>query len=231
MASSPGPAHDPDRRRVLLVTGGTGAIGRTFVPLARRSGFAVHAPGRADLDLFDPTAVSAAVAGVDVIVHLATRIRPLSDIDKPGLWKENDRLRAEVSAYLVDAALSTAASVYLQPTVTFVYPQNGRATEMTPIRADVAPTLRSALAGEAQAARFASAGRRGVILRFGLLDGPGTGNDRPKPVMGATLHVADAAGALAAAIEVESGVYNVCRDGERVSNEKFKVQSGWRPEH
>jgi len=32
-----------------------------------------------------------------------------------------------------------------------------------------------------------------------------------------------------AALAVPSGIYNVCRDGEHVSNERFKRVSGWRP--
>ncbi len=89
--------------------------------------------------------------------------------------------------------------------------------------------LRSALEAENEAARFAGAGRRGVVLRFGLLDGNGTGNDLPSLRLGATLHVSDAGHALVAALAVPSGIYNVCRDGEHVSNERFKRVSAWRP--
>ncbi len=94
---------------------------------------------------------------------------------------------------------------------------------------DVAEILRSALAAEQQAARFARAGRRGVVLRLGLLDGPGTGKDHPNPALGATLHAADAGRALLAALDVPSGLYNVCRDAERVSNHRFSGITGWRP--
>ena len=83
---------------------------------------------------------------------------------------------------------------------------------------------------EKQAARFADAGRRGVVLRFGLLDGPGTGNNAPVDTFGATLHVEDAGRALLAALSVSSGIYNVCRDGERVSNRRFSAATGWRPQ-
>jgi nucleoside-diphosphate-sugar epimerase len=64
------------------------------------------------------------------------------------------------------------------------------------------------------------------VLRFGLLDGPGTGNDHPVVGLGATLHVTDAATAMLAALTVASGVYNVCRDGERVSNRRFTEATG-----
>jgi hypothetical protein len=81
--------------------------------------------------------------------------------------------------------------------------------------------LRSALAAEEQTDRFAAAGRRGVVLRLGLLDGPGTGNERPNSRFRSTLHVADAGRAPVATLALPSGVYNVCRDGEHVSNERF----------
>jgi hypothetical protein len=34
-----------------------------------------------------------------------------------------------------------------------------------------------------------------------------------------------------AALTVPSGIYNVCRDGERVSNRRFAEATGWRPRH
>ena len=148
---------------------------------------------------------------------------------QPGAWRENDRLRAEASALLVDAALAADVKAYVQPTVTFVYPGDRPVSEETPV-GDVPVILRSALAAERQAARFARAGRRGVALRLGLLDGPGTGKDHPDPALGATLHAEDAGRALLAALDVASGVYNVCRDGERVSNRRFAEATGWHPQ-
>ena len=106
----------------VLVTGGTGVLGRAFRPLAEAAGHDVWAPGRAGLDLFGPLAVGAAVRDVDAVLHLATRIQPLGRMGQPGAWRENDRLRAEGSAILVDAALAADVKTYVQPTVTFVYP-------------------------------------------------------------------------------------------------------------
>jgi len=212
----------------VLVTGGTGVLGRAFRPLAEAAGHDVRAPGRAGLDLFDPVAVGAAVRNVDAVLHLATRIQPLDRMSQPEAWRENDRLRAEASAILVDAALAADVKTYVQPTVTFVYPGDRLVSEETPV-ADVPVILRSALAAERQAARFALARRRGVVLRLGLLDGPGTGKAYPNPALGATLHAEDAGRALLAALDVPSGVYNVCRDGERVSNRRFAETAGWHP--
>ena len=145
----------------ILITGGSGVLGRAVAPLAAADGHEVRDPGRAGLDLFDPVAVGRAVRDVDAVLHLATRIQPLDRLDQPEAWRDNDRLRAEASASLVGAALGASVMTYLQPTVTFVYPAGQPATEDTPV-GEVPAILRSALAAEQQAARFAAAGRRGV---------------------------------------------------------------------
>jgi nucleoside-diphosphate-sugar epimerase len=213
----------------LLITGGTGVLGRALRPLAEAADHELATPGHEELDLFDPSAVADAVRDVDGVMHLATRIRSLEQISDRDAWRENDRLRADASRILVDAAIAAGATVYVQPTVTFVYPPDGPASEDTPVR-EVLPILQSALAAEEQAGRFARAGGRGVVLRFGLLDGPGTWFDQPMGDFGATLHVGDAGSALLRALSLPSGIYNVCRDGERVSNELFTGAAGWHPE-
>ena len=226
-ATSPTPAPQTMR---LLVTGGSGVLGRALQPVAKAAGHDVHAPTRAELDLFDPVAVARAVRCADAVLHLATRIQALDQLDNPPAWRENDHLRADASRILVDAALASDVSVYVQPTVTFVYPPDAPASEETPI-GEVSEILRSAIAAEFETDRFARAGRRGVVLRLGLVDGPGTGHDQPVRALGASLHVADAAQALCCALRAQSGIYNVCRDGERVSNSRFQGATGWRPRH
>ena len=204
-------------------------LGRALRPLAEDAGHELEMPGHEELDLFDPAAVADAVRDFDGVLHLATRIRSVEQLTDADSWRENDRLRADGSRILVDAAIAAGAEVYVQPTVAFVYPANGPVSEDTPVR-DVSPLLRSALIAEQQAERFARAGGRGVVLRLGLLDGPGTGEYPPLVGLGATLHVSDAGRALLAALSLPSGVYNVCRDGERVSSERFRQAAGWHPQ-
>jgi nucleoside-diphosphate-sugar epimerase len=211
------------------VTGGSGVLGRTTIPLLRAQGHEIDAPTPTELDLFDPVAVARAVEGAGAILHLATLIPPRDEAGESEAWRMNDRLRAEASRTLVDAALATETEAYVQPSITFLYPAEGVVDEETPL-GHVPEHLRSALAAEEETARFAAGGRRGVVLRLGLLDGPGTANELPNARYGSTLHVADAGRALVAAIPLPSGIYNVCRDGERVSNERFKRLSGWRPQ-
>jgi nucleoside-diphosphate-sugar epimerase len=104
-----------------------------------------------------------------------------------------------------------------------------RSSEDTPVR-EVLPILRSALASERQTERFALAGGRGVVMRLGLLDGPGTWFDQPMGDFGATLHVSDAGRALLSALSLPSGIYNVCRHGECVSTERFTRAARWHPQ-
>jgi nucleoside-diphosphate-sugar epimerase len=188
----------------MLVTGGSGVLGRVLLPLLRAAGHEPLAPRREELDLFDPAAVREAVQGKQAVFHLATRIPPADRSGDREAWAENDRLRAEASRLLVDAALASGAATYVQPTVAFMSDDD---------------RLASAREAEAQTARFAAAGRRGVVLRLGLLDGPGTGNDAPVPVLGVTLHVEDAARALRDALTLPSGIYDVARERHRLVRE------------
>jgi len=204
-------------------------LGCALRPLAEAAGHELAMPGHEELDLFDPSAVADAARGVDGVLHLATRIRSLEQLSDPDAWRENDRLRTEASRILVDAAIAAGAAVYVQPTVTFVYPPSGEVSEDTPL-GEVHPLLHSSLAAEQETERFARSGGRGVVLRFGLLDGPGTGNDEPNlDFGGATLHISDAGRALLSALSLPSGTYNVCRDGERVSTRRFTLAAGWHP--
>src|SRR3954449_7209879 len=136
----------------LLVTGGTGVLGCALRPFAEAAGHEFAMPTHEELDLFDVSAVADAVRHVDGVLHLATRIRSLEQISDLDAWRENDRLRADASRILVDAAIAARVAVYVQPTVTFVYPTDCPVSEDTPVRG-VLPILRSALAAEEQTRR------------------------------------------------------------------------------
>jgi nucleoside-diphosphate-sugar epimerase len=215
----------------VLITGGSGVLGRAVIPLLRDAGHETDARGH-ELDLFDPRAFRTAVDGTDAVMHLATHIPPPASQDDREAWQENDRLRAEATPLLVDAALEAGTGRFVFPSITFVYPPDGPADESTPVATPAPELTRSALAAEREVTRFADSGRDGVILRLGLLYGPGTGSDEPAErfaAYGSTLRIEDAGGALAAALEVPGGIYNVGSDAERISNERLKQVSGWRP--
>jgi nucleoside-diphosphate-sugar epimerase len=216
----------------ILVTGGSGVLGSASIPLLSDAGHTVEAPGRSELDLFDPDAVTAAVAGKDAVIHLATRIPPPERLGDREAWGDTDRLRAEATPILVDAALAAGVEWFLFPSIAFVYPETGQVDESTPVADGVPEILLSALEAERQVARFDGDGRRGVVLRLGVLYGPTIGKPAPNEhwaAYGATLRIEDAGRAIAAAAGIPGGVYNVVGDGERVQNARFKEVAGWRP--
>ena len=74
----------------ILLTGATGFIGRTVLPLLRKR-FAVDAPGRAELNLLDDEAVAAFVrsGAYDAVIHTANPTPAKNPLDRA------DRLFAE----------------------------------------------------------------------------------------------------------------------------------------
>jgi nucleoside-diphosphate-sugar epimerase len=218
----------------VLLTGGSGVLGRVATPRLRAAGHQVDAPPHNQLDLFDVDQVKAAVRQADAVLHLATRIPPPDDQGNPEAWQENDRLRREATGILVDAALAAGVQRFIFPSIAFVYPSSGLVDESTPVAEDLPWPRRSALDAEAHVARFAEGGGQGVVLRLGWLYGPGTGSEAPASryvSFGATLQVEDAGRALVAALDAPSRTYNVVGDAGRVSNARFKQVTGWRAQH
>jgi nucleoside-diphosphate-sugar epimerase len=229
----------------VLVTGATGVLGRATIPQLLASGLTVRGLSRGEAndaairalgaepvrgDLFDPDSLTRAVAGADAVLHLATRIPPSSEMRRRSAWVENDRIRAEGTRNLVDAALATSARVFVYPSFAFVYPDS-RDAWIDAASTPVAPTdiLHSTIAAEREVARFASSGdRRGISLRLGGLYGsnvPSTSEQiqlarRGVSMFGSvpeafapTLWIDDAASALRAALErAPSGLYDVVDD-------------------
>jgi nucleoside-diphosphate-sugar epimerase len=179
-------------------------------------------------DLFDRDQLAAVMPGHDAVVNLATHM-PASSLRMfiPGAWRQNDRLRREASAALVDAALAADVRRFVQESFAPAYPDRGDAwiDETTPI----APARynRTVADAEHSAARFCAAGRAGVILRFAMLYGPDSRffadlvravQHGYAPLFGppgayiSSLAHDDAATAVIAALDLDAGVYNVADD-------------------
>ena len=110
--------------------------------------------------------------GADAVLHLATRIPLSSKMRHRSAWVENDRIRAEGTRNLVDAAIDVGAGVFVYPSFAFSYPDCGDVwidAASTPV--DPIDILRSTIAAEREVARFAEGGGRGVSLRLGFLYG------------------------------------------------------------
>ncbi len=127
----------------------------------------------------------------------------------------------------MDAALAGDVAAYVQPTVTFVYPSCGPVSEDTPV-SEVPAVLRSTISAEREAddSHKAADGESFSASDSSMGQAPGT--TRP---CGARCHPPRRrrARALLAALILPSGIYNVCRDGERISNHRFTHAAGWHP--
>jgi 2-alkyl-3-oxoalkanoate reductase len=227
----------------VFVAGATGVLGRPSVRGLVAAGHevrgAVRNEAKAELlrslgatpvttDLFDAASVRAAVAGCDAVVHLATKIPSLTSMRWQRSWKENDRLRREATKNLVDAALSTNAQAFVMESISFVYANGGDSwlNEDSPVNLPWKP-LDSAIDAERETQRFASAGGRGVVLRFGLFYAPYAAStvDTVKlarrkmfGVIGdgrnyfSSIHVDDAAAAVVVSLSAPGGTYNITED-------------------
>ena len=180
------------------------------------------------LDLFDADAVARAVVGSEAVVHLATSVPPMSKAARPKGWAMHNRLRVEATCHLVRAAQATGATRFVKESISFVYRDGGDGwiTEESSLLADLGQ-LGDTLTGEGLAREFASGGDA-VVLRFGLFYGEAgnRGTDemlrlarlRRSTIAGAptaymsSIHCADVASAVTAALTVSSGVYNVVDD-------------------
>ncbi|MEO6026856.1 MAG: NAD-dependent epimerase/dehydratase family protein [Candidatus Binatia bacterium] len=226
----------------VFIAGGTGTLGRPTIRLLRAAGHEVHALARtaercAPLrelgaepvvgDLFDLRAMTETLAGMDAVLHLATRIPPLAQMRKLAAWRDNDRLRSQGASVLVSAAIAAKAKIYLQESITFLYQSLGDTQLFETAPLDAPQPLASAREAERETARFTARGGQGIVLRFGAFygaDAPSTRDTvklarrRMFPIIGSgdhyfsSIHVDDAAAAVVAALAIPGGVYNVVDD-------------------
>jgi len=227
----------------IFVTGASGVVGRRVIPILLGDGHAVTAVARSPeqgaafaragaavtrVSLFDHDRLVDAVAGHDAVVNLATHMPPsLPRMLVPGAWRENDHIRREGSANLVEAALVAGARRFVQESFAPVYADHGDAwiDECWPM--EPARYNRSILDAEASARRFTESGGVGVVLRFGAFYGPDAKQlgpmilavrhgwglfPGPADSFCSSISHDDAATAVVAALRAPAGVYNVTDD-------------------
>ena len=226
----------------VFVTGATGAIGSHAVPALVRAAHTVTALARTPekaaqlskqgaspvtVSIFDRTALAEAFKGHDAVVNLATAIPPTAKFMQTKAWTENDRVRKQGSATIIDAAIAAGVERVVQESVSMIYPDRGDAWIDEECPPDTFPMAQANLAAEANANRFSTVGGTGVVLRFGWFYGLGATHSEeffalarrhivimmglPKSYV-SSIHVADAGAAVVAALSVPAGIYNVVDD-------------------
>ena len=227
----------------IFIAGATGVIGRRVVPLLVQEGHKVtamvrSAQQRVELEragasarrvsLFDEEGLAAAVSGHHAVINLATHIPiPTARMLLPSAWRENDRLRRDGSAALVDAAIGGAAERFIQESFAPTYADHGDAwiSEDEPLCP--ARYSRTVVDAESSARRFGETGRAAVVLRFAAFYGPDASQleemiglirrgwavlpGRADSFISSVAHD-DAAAAVVAALQLPPGTYNVADD-------------------
>ena len=185
----------------LLVTGGTGFVGRHFIGAALAAGHQITAlsrPGRAPADITAPafrwleagldTCPEASLAGHDVLVHLAahTANHPYDSLEQCLLWNVTVPLRLFAAAHRAGVTRQIAAGSC------FEY---GRAAERhallfpnTPLEPVGSYPISKAAASVALGGQARDLGSRLSILRIFQVYGPGEQPTRFWPLLRAAAH-------------------------------------------
>jgi nucleoside-diphosphate-sugar epimerase len=232
----------------IFLAGASGAIGRRLVPLLLGAGHQVTGTTRyaerarmleragvmpAVVDVFDASALTAAVLAAQpvVIIHQLTDLpREFDEAQLVASGPKNARIRREGTGNLIAAAQAAGTPRCIVQSVSFAYAPGGEPHPETdplnlgdPARA---VTVKGVVDMERQV--LAASGIEGIVLRYGLLYGPGTWS--PSPARKPALHVDAAAhAALLAVTRGRPGVYNIADDDGVVSIAKARAELGFEP--
>ena len=232
----------------VFLAGAAGAIGRRLVPLLVRAGHEVTGTTRsaensrelaragvtpAVLDVFDAPALTDAirVARPEVIVHQLTDLpREFDEAKVIASYPLNARIRIEGTRNLIAAARAASVRRFVVQSIAFAYVPGGEPhPETDPLNVSEGPravTARGAAAMEEQV--LGEPNIDAIVLRYGLLYGPGTWYETAGRPPG--LHVdAAAQAALLALSRGAPGVYNIADEDGAVSTAKARAELGFDP--
>lgn len=221
----------------VFIAGATGVVGRNLVPLLLRAGHELVGATRTDRGAQALAAMGVAPVKLDVMDAKATRAalvatRPelvmhqLTDLSTADL-EANARVRIAGTRSLVDAARAAGVRRIVAQSIAFAYaPGAGPAREDAPLDTGAAGPRARTVEGVAALERAASELPEAIVLRYGLLYGPGTwywpgalqvekiraGTFPASPGVASFVHVEDAAAAAASALDWPAGTLNIVDD-------------------
>jgi nucleoside-diphosphate-sugar epimerase len=235
----------------VFLAGAAGAIGRRLVPLLLRAGHEVTGTTRsaatatelarmgvvpAVLDVFDAPALMAAVGAAKpaVVIHQLTDLpRQFDEARIAAAYPKNARIRIEGTRNLIAAAQVAAARRFIVQSIAFAYAAGGEPhPETDPLNlADPVRSVTVKGAADMEQQVLSASGLDAVVLRYGLLYGPGTWHEASSARKPA-LHVDAAAhAALLAMTRGAAGVYNIADDDGAVSIAKARAELGFDPRY
>jgi len=231
----------------IFLAGASGAIGRRLTPLLLAAGHEVTGSTRTEkvarelesagvhgvvADVFDADALKRAVAAArpEIVIHQLTDLpRALTDEKElAAAYPRNARIRIEGTRNLVAAAKAAGARRFIVQSVAFAYAAGREPhVETDPLNVADGPRVVTVRAAADMEQQVLASGMEPVVLRYGLLYGPGTWTEGParKP----PVHVDAAAHAAFLAVTRGSGIYNIADDDGTVSIGKARKELGFDP--
>jgi nucleoside-diphosphate-sugar epimerase len=233
----------------VFLAGAAGAIGRPLTRLLVAAGHTVTGTTRSTekaggieaagataviLDAYDGDAVRAAVTGArpEVVIHQLTDLPQVRDpATYPAALAANERLRIVATPNLIVAARAAGARRFIAQSVAFAYaPGSTPSRESDPLDFAGEGTRANLVRGVValEALTLCTPGVEGIVLRYGMLYGPGTWY--AVPAARGSVHVDAAANAaLLAVTRGEPGTYNIAEDDGAVAMERARAQLGFDP--
>jgi nucleoside-diphosphate-sugar epimerase len=235
----------------IFLAGASGAIGRRLGPLLLGNGWRVFGSTRTRdkaaelkragvepvvIDVFDADALRNHLFEIrpEIVIHQLTDLPYALEASKmTAALARNARLRDVGTHNLVAAALHAGARRLIAQSISFIYGEGEKPhRESDPLLPVTHPVYGETVQGVLSLERqVAEAPLEGLVLRYGMIYGPGTGFD--SPIAPGSVHVDAAAKAAELAVtRGERGIYNVAESDGAVSSDKaigsFGWDSGWR---
>jgi nucleoside-diphosphate-sugar epimerase len=240
--------------KCIFLAGASGAIGRRLAPLLLENGWQVFGSTRSKekasklkesgvepivVDAFDASALRHLLYEIrpEVVIHQLTDLPYALEASKmTESLVRNARLRDEGTRNLVAAAVHAGAKRLIAQSISFIYDEGAKPhRETDPLLPVTHPVYGETVQGVLSLERqVTGAPLEGLVLRYGLFYGPGTGFDAP--IAPGSVHVDAAARAAELAVtRGQPGIYNVTEtDGATLSDKAitaFGWDSQWRPGH
>ena len=235
----------------VFLAGASGAIGRRLAPLLVANGWRVFGSTRSKdkapqlremgvepipVDVFDAATLRRLLSELrpEIVIHQLTDLPyALEAGQMTAALVRNARLRDEGTRNLVAAAVEAGARRLIAQSISFIYADGpGPHAEADPLLPVTHPVYGETVQGVTSLEhQVLAAPLDGIVLRYGLFYGPGTGFDAP--IAPGSVHVDAAAKAAELAVTVgQRGVFNVAESDGAVSSDlairTFGWNAGWR---
>lgn len=231
----------------IFLAGTSGAIGRRLAPLVVAAGWRVVGSTRSAekipmllamgvepvvVDVFDGSALRDLMVKVrpEIVIHQLSDLSGLHPDRMTEALEKTARIREVGTRHLVSAAVEGGAKRLIAQSIALIYADGLLPhREEDPLLPETHPVWGATVRGVVSLEReVLQAPLSGIVLRYGLLYGPGTAFDSPGAV--GSVHVdAAAKAAELAVIRGEPGIYNIAEPDGAISNSKAVRELGWDP--